>query len=562
MNGVVLLFLFSREMASKFARDRGYEEERFEFPVSENFKCSICLNVLKNPKGCRNNQHYFCFGCIGEHLKNSHTCPECMDELTPAILVQPPRVLLNCISELRIKCSYSNRGCLEYVKLGNLQTHVDQCGFAPANCGNEGCGAEVNECEKVRHETELCKFRKVECYGCGELKKEIQELRKNQEKIKNMEEKQREMDKRVAEVLDSQSRMKEGVKEALRKGVQEALKESLNKIESIFDATQSDSRPTQSAQASKPDVARFPRQFSYRINHDIFVMGYGTVQKFCSKEGKWVDVAPMNVERDSPSAVVSENQVIVSGGTTRVPQSYKREPTDSIEILNLDQCPLRWVMSNVKLPVPLAGHQTFVYKGKLIVVFKQSVTQKNQYRGDVSYVYFKVYEVLLIPPYSARQLESLHPPQSGWRAELVKDKLFIFGVNSPRDVKVYDLDKNECRDMPHLLDPFSLDMAVTTVQWENDVILIGNARVEFSDELNTYRTNVIKYNTITGETGLLRPTKHTSSSCLAIVTDDLIIAMGDQDKSMECYNFHTNTWQALPVMRQSGYLATAVVSPM
>ncbi len=235
-------------MASKFARDRGFEEERFELSVSENFKCAICLNVLNNPKGCRNNQHYFCFGCIGEHLKNSHTCPECMEELTPATLVQPPRVLLNCILELRIKCSYSNRGCLEYVKLGNLQTHVDQCGFAPAKCGNEGCGAEVNEREKVRHETELCKFRKVECYGCGELKKEIQELKRNQEKIKNMEEKQIEMDRKMAEVLDIQSRIKEGVKEA--------FKESLNKIESIFDATQSDSRSTQSAQASKPDVAR------------------------------------------------------------------------------------------------------------------------------------------------------------------------------------------------------------------------------------------------------------------------------------------------------------------
>ena len=108
-------------MASTFARDTGYEEERFELPVSENFKCSICLNVLNTPKSCRNNQHYFCSGCIDEHLKNSHTCPECMEELTPATLVQPPRVLLNCILELRIKCVIASEVALSMFSLADFK---------------------------------------------------------------------------------------------------------------------------------------------------------------------------------------------------------------------------------------------------------------------------------------------------------------------------------------------------------------------------------------------------------------------------------------------------------
>ena len=189
--------------SSKFARHRGFEEERFELPVSENFKCSICLNVLNNPKSCGNNQHYFCSGCINEHLKNSHTCPLCMEELTPATLVQPPRVLLNCILELRIKCIHSQRGCPEHVQLGRLLNHVDECGFAPAQCENEGCGAEVNRFEKAYHETELCKFRKVECYGCGKLMKQVEELRENQ----------RITDRKLADVLEDQLRMKDVIKE-------------------------------------------------------------------------------------------------------------------------------------------------------------------------------------------------------------------------------------------------------------------------------------------------------------------------------------------------------------
>jgi hypothetical protein len=250
-----------------------------------------------------------------------------MDELTPETLVQPPRVLLNCILELRIKCGYSNRGCPQRIQLGQLQNHVDQCGFAPAKCENEGCGAEVNKCEKVRHETELCKFRKVECYGCGELKKEMQELRRSQEKAnKNIEEKQREMDEKQKEMdrkmvvmMENQLRIKEGVKE-----MRIAMVSSLDKMESILNDAQIDSPPTQGARASKPHVVRSPRQFGFPINHDVIIMGgkmtdekiTNSVEKFCCKEGKWIDLAPMIVPRQSASSVVFDNQVIVSGGYT------------------------------------------------------------------------------------------------------------------------------------------------------------------------------------------------------------------------------------------------------
>ena len=279
-------------MASKFARDRNYEEDCFEFPVSENFKCSICFNVLDNPKGCRKNQHYFCIACIRKHLGNSHTCPECMDELTPETLVDPPRVLLNCIQELRVKCGYSDRGCPEYVQLCRLQNHVDECGFAPAVCENEGCGEEVNKGEKVRHETELCKFRKVECHGCGELKKEILELRKSQEKASTS------MDRRISAIMVNQKRIKEGAKE-----MRNSMISSLDKMKVVLDDVQS--LPARNAQAFKEDVVQRTtsrhRSLTCPINHDILIMGGWTkdrkitnsVERFCCKESRWVDVAQM-----------------------------------------------------------------------------------------------------------------------------------------------------------------------------------------------------------------------------------------------------------------------------
>jgi hypothetical protein len=67
--------------------------------------------------------------------------------------------LKNILSELKIKCDYNERGCPGYVRLGNLQNHVERCGFGPVMCGNEACEMVVNKKDKVIHERELCLFR-------------------------------------------------------------------------------------------------------------------------------------------------------------------------------------------------------------------------------------------------------------------------------------------------------------------------------------------------------------------------------------------------------------------
>ena len=147
-------------MAYRMENDeQGYDDRRFEGQVREDLFCSICQGVLRNPRTCRNKEHPFCLSCISQHLRNSHRCPECRERLTPETLKDPPRFLKNTLSELKIKCDYTERGCPGYVQLGNLQSHVERCGFAPVACGNEGCEMMVNKKDKVIHERELCLFR-------------------------------------------------------------------------------------------------------------------------------------------------------------------------------------------------------------------------------------------------------------------------------------------------------------------------------------------------------------------------------------------------------------------
>ena len=148
----------------------GYDDERFESIVDQNFHCLICYNVLKDPVICRRNQHYFCRGCITEHLcRNSHTCPTCADELTVETLGEVPRIVKTYLNERRIRCDYHERGCRELVQLQNLNRHVSECGFSPVVCGNQGCGQTISKRDRTYHESELCQFRKFKCHNCEEI---------------------------------------------------------------------------------------------------------------------------------------------------------------------------------------------------------------------------------------------------------------------------------------------------------------------------------------------------------------------------------------------------------
>ncbi len=157
----------------------GYDDSRFQKAVDENFHCSICYNVLKEPRMCRNNEHIFCRCCITEHLNvNSHTCPECKEDLTVDTLRRAPRLATKYLSELKINCDYSDRGCHEYIRLEELDSHVKNCGFAPVKCSNEECEMVIDKREIIHHESAVCEYRKVKCHSCVKIEQDVKDMQK------------------------------------------------------------------------------------------------------------------------------------------------------------------------------------------------------------------------------------------------------------------------------------------------------------------------------------------------------------------------------------------------
>ena len=111
----------------------------FESPVPENLHCRICLNVLRKPMQCVRNEHSFCKPCITRHLQEiAPSCPTCIEPLTLETL-RPSRLVTDLLSQLRIRCDNSHRGCQESVTLEMLEGHVANCEFSPVQCSNDGC---------------------------------------------------------------------------------------------------------------------------------------------------------------------------------------------------------------------------------------------------------------------------------------------------------------------------------------------------------------------------------------------------------------------------------------
>jgi len=154
----------------------GYDDSRFEKDVDENFHCSICYNVLKEPRMCRNNEHIFCLACITEHLRvNSQTCPECNDRLSVDTL-RRARLASKCLSKLKINCDYASRGCPEFTCLEDLETHVVNCGYALVLCSDVECGIVINKQERMHHENAVCEYRRVKCHDCGQIQEDMRTL--------------------------------------------------------------------------------------------------------------------------------------------------------------------------------------------------------------------------------------------------------------------------------------------------------------------------------------------------------------------------------------------------
>ena len=495
-----------------------YEDVRFENVVDEHYHCPICMNVLKEPVMCQRNEHYFCNECITKHLENSQTCPTCMDKLTADTLRQPPRIVTSCLLNFKIRCDYLQRGCRDIVRLKDLKTHIESCGFSPVVCSNDGCLMEINKRDKIHHESEVCAFRRVKCHDCAEMKEEL------------------------AEIKLQLGMMKEDI---------------INSVKQVIHHND--------ASLSRRTGAR----------EDIIVAaGYGesgisgcmelkSVEMFHWLKKTWLSLPNTKICSGSNSLVVYENQIISAGGgyTNKIEKMTSRGNQDFGE----------WSNFPARLPKKSDKQKCLVYQDRLFVIGgiyqnKDGDDDNEEEEKKEKNISNGIYEIKLSPPHTMKQLASLPQPRCYHGVERFDCDVFIFGgstedhdEDSLDSVLKYDIIKNKITEMTPL--PFAMN-SMATVACGKHAVLMGGCNVD-GERLDT----VLMYSFKTGQVKMLPHMLHKREGATAVITGNVIVVIGGEDEngeylsSVESFSFDRYSWEELPPMKEIRSQAAAVLKP-
>ena len=449
---------------------------------------------------CKNNEHIFCAACISKHLReNSHTCPECSEHLTIDTL-RRPRVLNNYLSKLKINCDYASRGCTEFNCVEDLESHVATCGFAPVLCSNQNCGLVIDKQEKVHHETVSCEYRK--CHDCAKIQEDVTALKESLSRVN--------ADVGEFKVMMSQMLQKlDGL-------------ELVNKLPSSTAGWVSTSK------------------------EDILIAGGDSIKSaevFSWDKNGWFEISEMSANHCSASSFIYNDQLFVFGGFTK-----------TIETLDLNTLPLKWMKFRDEIPYEIDDSQ--------IIVYKQRVIHIGGYNYDEHKHWDVISEVQLTSPLTMKQLCRMPEPRGCHRAEAFEDKILIMGGedgdNDALDgVLVFDPVKNECTEMPPLPRPLT---RMATARLRDQVVVLGG--INDGGVVN----DVFMYDCKTGKTTPLPSMLEKRCNACAVVTGNAIVIMGGEDygnwhSSVECFTIGDSTWKYLPAMNEKRSGAVAEVLP-
>ena len=573
----------------------GYDDSRFEKDVDEHFHCSICYNVLKDPRMCRNNDHAFCLDCITEHLKvNSQTCPECNEHLSVDTL-RRARLLNNYLSKLKINCDHASRGCPEFICVENLESHVESCGFSPVMCSNKNCGMEINKQDKDYHEIEVCEYKNVKCQDCGKMQEIVGRLEKSLIEMmegveKKMEKNHVDMKKVVGKlegslvgmnemvnekvetlkgmnemanekVIEAMRNKQEEVQREVKKEVGEVkkevkdVKENLSKVNKDVDEVKVMMSQVLEKLNMLEHLNKLPSPIEGMLNtprEDILIAGgFGDktgTEIFSWEKNGWFAVSSMNEEHTEASSFMYKDQLFVVGGFR----------SKTIETLDLSVLPLKWMKFAGKLPYRCGGHQTVVYQERVIHIggFNYSKREWSNLIGELQ----------LNSPYNVKELCQMPGLPVCHQAEIFKDKVLILGGQNSAaleehlgSVLEFDLKTNQRKKMPPL--PRRLT-SMATVQWRDQAVVLGG-----KDEDNKVLNDVFMYDCKTGKITVLPFMLEKRCACCAVVTGNTIVVMGGYNekgkdlKSVECFTMGSSTWEYLPAMNKVRYSAVAEVLP-
>ena len=130
--------------------------------LPDDYQCMICTKLLKEPHLTDCCGQRFCQACLEQWFKKQakKMCPHCRSETFTHIRDLP---LKRKIDVLEVYCPNQAEGCEKIMKLGALDDHKNECGFAKVKCPR-GCQSvdEIKRKDLKKH-AEVCPLEEVQC---------------------------------------------------------------------------------------------------------------------------------------------------------------------------------------------------------------------------------------------------------------------------------------------------------------------------------------------------------------------------------------------------------------
>ena len=107
----------------------------------DDFVCGICHDVLNKPVVTQCCRQSYCRDCIKQWLRGHYTCPNDRQLLTINGVSEVPRLVINIINKMRIRCDFSDKGCREVTTIATKMDHVKMCIYDKCKiCGSSPKG--------------------------------------------------------------------------------------------------------------------------------------------------------------------------------------------------------------------------------------------------------------------------------------------------------------------------------------------------------------------------------------------------------------------------------------
>jgi N-acetylneuraminic acid mutarotase len=265
---------------------------------------------------------------------------------------------------------------------------------------------------------------------------------------------------------------------------------------------------------------------------------------FWEKNG-WYEISEMNEGHIAASSFIYNDQLFVVGGIC----------TKTIETLDLNELPLKWMEFSDELPYESRGHQTVVCQQRVIHIGGYNVDERKE--SNV------ISELQVTSPCTLKELCQMPRPRAVHSAEAFEDKVLILGgedddYNALDSVLEFDPKKNECQELPSLPHPIQ---GMATVCWRDQVVVLGGCDKDYQ-----VVNDVFMYDCKTGKITVLPSMLEKRYNCCAVITGNTIVVMGGYNEgehlsSVECFTMGGSTWKYLPSMNEKKPDAVAEVLP-